>query len=79
MTFTYYRNTGSVKDREDVERNRIGTLQMYPFKRGEIAHLLERAGFADATQYSGFRKGCHDQADFFTYAAREAGCASGLT
>lgn len=42
---------------------------MYPFKGGEIARPQERAGLADVTRYSDFRKGCPDQADFFPYAA----------
>ena len=69
VTFTYYRETGQVKDRADVERNKVGTLDMYPFKMGDLAGLLGKASFESVQQWSDFRKGMHHGADFFTYAA----------
>ena len=77
VTFTYYRDTGAIKDREDVERNRVGTLEMYPFKEGEIAGLLERVGFQEISQWSDFKKGHGPNADFFTYAGRKPASSDG--
>ena len=67
VVFTYYKDNGTVKDRQDVERNRIGTLEMYPFKEGELASLIERVGFKDVSQWSDFTKGHAKHADFYTY------------
>ena len=69
VTFIYFKNGREVKNLDEARENRVGYLEMYPFKKGELAQLLEECGFARVQKYSDFKKGYNDKADFFTYTA----------
>lgn len=69
VTFIYFKNGSEVKNLNEARENRVGYLEMYPFKKGELAHLLEECGFVDIQKYSDFKEGHNDEADFFTYTA----------
>jgi len=58
IRFGYYNNN-----------NLIGSLKMYPFKKGELKDLLHEVGFTIVKQYSDFKEGYSDQADFLFYVA----------
>lgn len=45
----------------------IGTLDMHPFRSGEMIALFLEAGFSSATIFSDFKRGYREKADFFTY------------
>ena len=69
ITFMYFKNGRQVANLDEARENRVGYLEMYPFKKGELAHLLEECGFTDVHEYSDFKEGHSDEADFFTYTA----------
>ncbi|MBE9592126.1 MAG: class I SAM-dependent methyltransferase [Proteobacteria bacterium] len=69
VKFYYYRNHTSATF-EDIIRNRVGILDMYPFKRGEMKRVLKRAGFVNIIECSDLvKRGIDENADFFIYAA----------
>jgi len=45
----------------------IGTLDMHPFRSGELVALFLEVGFSSATIFSDFERGYREKADFFTY------------
>jgi len=47
----------------------IGSLKMYPFKKGELKELLLEAGFKNVVEFSDFKPGYESRADFFIYIA----------
>ena len=46
---------------------RWGRLHLYPFKRGEMKELLERAGFEQIEQFSDYNAEYTELADFYHY------------
>ncbi len=58
----------SVKFEYIDERNgKKAYLTMYPWKRGELRELLLQAGFGSIEQYSDYRPGENNEADFYQY------------
>ena len=51
------------------ENGKTAFLALYPFKKGELKRLLKKAGFEKTTQYSDYKEGCEDNADFYQYEA----------
>lgn len=49
------------------ETDKKGYLTLYPFKRGELKGLLERAGFSSIKQFSDYKEGENPEADFYQY------------
>lgn len=45
----------------------LGTLDMHPFRRGELKQLLLECGFSKVETYSDLRPENRSQADFYTY------------
>lgn len=45
----------------------IGTLDMHPFRKGELRSLLRDAGFSRIETYSDLRDGIREDADFYTH------------
>lgn len=79
VKFYYYLNH-KVRTIQEIKRDNVGILDMYPFKKGEIKKLLENADFVNITEYSAglanntnssklFKRGVDENADFFIYAA----------
>lgn len=46
-------------------------LTFYPFKRGELKNLLEKAGFKSVSQFSDYQAGENPYADFHQYVAQK--------
>ncbi len=59
IVFEYFHKEKKIKSR----------LILYPFKDGELLALLKEAGFKKIQQFSDFKKGKDNKADFFTYVA----------
>ena len=63
----------------EIEKNRMlfevywskgsACFNAYPFKKGEMLEIIKTAGFGSAEQYSDFKLGCNENADFFQYVA----------
>ena len=51
------------------ENGKKAFLPAYPFKKGELRSLLQTAGFEKVEQYSDYKKGFDEGADFFQYVA----------
>ncbi len=51
----------------DERTKRSAYLSLYPFKRGELLGLLTQAGFRKIEQYSDYKKGFDETADFYQY------------
>jgi glycine/sarcosine N-methyltransferase len=67
ITFIYFPKY--IKDIKEAYKARIGQLHMYPFRKGELRSLLEKKGFKEIKEYSDFKEGYDEGADFFTYTA----------
>jgi SAM-dependent methyltransferase len=50
---------------------KIGFLDMHPFKEGQVLKELSEAGFSEVKQFSDYREGVDETADFFQYVARK--------
>lgn len=72
VTFLYYNNPAA-KTLKQANAAKIGTLEMYPFKKGELRELLTDAGFERVDVFSDFEPGLKGDADFFTYVATKPG------
>lgn len=44
-------------------------LALYPFKKGEMLEIIKAAGFLSVQQYSDYKPGYNENADFFQYVA----------
>jgi len=51
----------------DERTGKKGYLILYPFKRRELLNLLKEAGFTKIEQYSDYKKGLKNTADFNQY------------
>lgn len=49
---------------------RLGTLEAYPFKEGQLLQEVRDAGFSDVTVYSDLSEGVSGDDDFYTYVCR---------
>ena len=70
VTFLYHARPGAAT-LEEAEEEYVGTLEMYPFKAGELEALLRAAGFERTEVYSDLEPGRREEADFFTYVAHK--------
>lgn len=47
-------------------------IDMYPFRRGELRSLLEKAGFSDIKTFGDYKEEFKpEEVEFFTYVARK--------
>lgn len=60
-------NNKVVMEYNDTIRKKKAQLALYPFKKNELLKLLEKTGFRKITQYSDYKKGFDEKADFYTY------------
>ena len=51
----------------DERTGKKGYLMLYPFKRDELLNLLKETGFSKIEQYSDYKKGLNQEADFYQY------------
>ena len=60
-----------VMEYADTLRKKKGHLTLYPFWKGEMLLLLKTAGFKEIAQYSDYKKGFNQKADFYTYVCKK--------
>jgi glycine/sarcosine N-methyltransferase len=73
IVFVYYDNESPKSSWEEAKSSMIGTLEMYPFKNGELYELLESCGFQQIETYSDLERDVKKDpsADFYTYVAHK--------
>jgi len=76
IIFSYYRATKDditgIDSRDLIEDKKVGTLEMHPFKKGDLVGFLKNVGFINIKTYSDFEfEGYDDDSDFFIHIAEK--------